>query len=346
MPIRQPSLLDDKDPNTQAWEGETTDRLNQLEFDFNNTLSVNDIASQTYDGGPTVPVDIVNEDSYANLASRENVIGKQGYFLDAETGRMVVEDIVLRGAIASANFQLTGGTNGIFLDSGTTSFFLNSMHRGDIVSTSVGNLNGGTSYDGIDTTLMSAVPTTTNGYGFDNTTGDGYIKTIYSAKANLDELDVKAKTVFSHTAPCRIIDFISNNAILSTQTGSTTITPTTVTDLQPNGMYSVTIQWSDTSITGADFTSEMATESIVLPPAGISLANSETSAGKGLIELGTVFRQNNRIATIFAEYDSDNTDTPRKIKLARVGYTQGSPAVTIITQSSIGIINITQRMGQ
>jgi hypothetical protein len=343
MPIRQPSLLDDKDPNTQAWEGETTDRLNQLEFDFNNTLSVNDIASQTYDGGPTVPVNIVNEDSYANLASRENVIGKQGYFLDAETGRMVVEDIVLRGAIASANFQLTGGTNGIFLDSGTTSFFLNSMHRGDIVSTAVGNLNGGTSYDGIDTTLMSAVPTTTNGYGFDNTTGDGYIKTIYSAKANLDELDVKAKTVFSHTAPCRIIDFISDNAILSTETGSTTITPTTVTDLQPNGMYSVTIQWSDTRAS-TDFKSEMATESVVIPPAGIDLSNSVTTGNKGIVELGSVFTISDLIATIFVEYDGTNSNTPRKLKLARKVYSVDGSVV--INGTSTGIINVTQRMGQ
>ena len=75
MPINNPSLSG-KDPASQLWELEVTNRLNQIEYDVNNQIVVNNVASNNYDGRRVGEV----------FSDFETNPGSSGYYLDSNTG--------------------------------------------------------------------------------------------------------------------------------------------------------------------------------------------------------------------------------------------------------------------
>lgn len=103
MPINNPSLSG-KDPASQLWELEVTNRLNQLEYDVNNQIVVNNVASNNYDGKRSGEV----------FSEFENNPGTKGYYLDSNTGSAVFSNAVIRGQSVIGSASIGGDSFSIF----------------------------------------------------------------------------------------------------------------------------------------------------------------------------------------------------------------------------------------
>lgn len=103
MPINNPSLSG-KDPASQLWELEVTNRLNQLEYDVNNQIVVNNVASNNYDGRTSGEV----------FSDFENNPGTKGYYLDSNTGSAVFSNAIIRGESVIGSASIGGGGFSIF----------------------------------------------------------------------------------------------------------------------------------------------------------------------------------------------------------------------------------------
>jgi hypothetical protein len=87
MPIQQPSWDPSKNTASQNWDLEVTNRLNQLEYDLNNELTVQNVVSQNYDGRTQGEV-------FSDFSDNP---GTQGYYLDSNTGSIIMNNALIRG---------------------------------------------------------------------------------------------------------------------------------------------------------------------------------------------------------------------------------------------------------
>lgn len=97
MPILPPKITGDGVED--SWNKSVTDQLNELEISLQTQLEVTDVQSANYDGSPQLPANLLS--TTRTQAETDALVGNTGYFLDANVGTIVTEDLLLRGTMAS-----------------------------------------------------------------------------------------------------------------------------------------------------------------------------------------------------------------------------------------------------
>ena len=345
MPIQPPKITGD--PVVDSWSKDVSDNLNELEVQLNTQLEVNDVQSANWNGASSVPSNITNESDFANLAAREAVIGTEGFFLDASSGIITTEDILIRGDIASANFQVTGGNAGWFLDGETGRGFMNTtINRGDVVSPAVANRHGGTAFTTINDAQVGSLPSAAVEGWAVNSGGTAYFDTLYTRNLQASNLspsgntftkvfeapDGNNATYFQFHAP---LAFHDNTNITSTSTFDSD-------EVTAGATYTALITWNTTSNqrSSSTYTSNnmtAATVTFTLPPGNTDFDGSAVTSGFGigsyLLSLGVVHYLGLPLCELFTQYDSGNSNTPDIFRCLETNQTNSST----VTDGTVGV---------
>ena len=345
MPIQPPKISGD--PVVDSWSKDVTDNLNELEVQLETQLEVADVRSNNWNGADSVPSNITNESDFADLAAREEVIGTEGFFLDASSGIITTEDILIRGDIASANFQVTGGTAGWFLDGETGRGFMNTtINRGDLVNPAVANRHGGTAFTTINNAQVASLPSASvQGWAINNG-GTAYFDNLYTRNLQASNISPSGNTFTRvYEAPdgnnATYVQFHSRLAFHD----NTNITSTSYFDsdeFDPGATYTALITWNSSSgqaSSGTYASNNMtaATYTFTLPPSNTDFDGSQVTSGFGigdyLLSLGLVNYRNAPLCELFLQYEAGNSNNPNLIRCLETNGTNAS----VVTDGTVGI---------
>ena len=356
MPILPPKITGDGVED--SWNKSVTDQLNELEVSLQAQLEVTDVQSSNWDGLSSVPSDIVDENVYPDLTSREQVIGTRGFFLDSSSGIITTEDVVIRGDLASANFQVTGGNDGFLMDGDTGRAFMNTtINRGDLVSPAAANRHGGTAFTSINDAQVASLQTNNiEGWAI-NSGGTAYFDTVYTRNiqaSNLTSSGASLTSIFqaANNTNATQINFVSGTAFHD----STSLTPTTLVTngLVAGGTYTMLITWDTTfnvNNSGFPVTASLM-RNFSLVPTGTDLDGSQITAGFGLgdalVSIDDVTYRNDPLGTLTVQYSAGNTNTPSTLHFEETPVrTSPAPAFnyqiakdTTVTDGTVGIKQI------